>query len=59
MTAEELLEESQEFDAVVASEVIEHVGNQSLFVKTCSELTKVNSFMFSSLCHKKLNSYSF
>ena len=54
MAVEELLEESQEFDAVVASEVIEHVGDQSLFIKTCSELTKVNSYMFSSLCHNEI-----
>ena len=32
------------FDAVVASEVIEHVNNQPHFIKSCSELIKVNHF---------------
>lgn len=40
ITAEELLKESPNFDAVVASEVIEHVNDQELFIKTCSQLTK-------------------
>lgn len=30
------------FDAVVASEVIEHVDNPELFIKTISSLLKVN-----------------
>ena len=29
------------FDAVIASEVIEHVDNQELFIEKCSELLKV------------------
>ena len=41
MAAEELLKESQTFDVVVASEVIEHVSDQGLFIETCSQLTKV------------------
>ena len=29
------------FDAITASEVIEHVENPEYFIKTCSELLKV------------------
>ncbi len=43
-TAEDLVDESDGFDAVVASEVIEHVGNQEFFVETCAQLTKVNAY---------------
>lgn len=43
MTAEELVEQSDSFDAVIASEVIEHVGDQEFFVRTCTQLTKVNN----------------
>ncbi len=32
------------FDAIVASEVIEHVENPSFFIQTCSELLKVFDF---------------
>ena len=40
LTAEEFLEQNQSpcFDAVVASEVIEHVDNPQQFVDTCSKL---------------------
>jgi 2-polyprenyl-6-hydroxyphenyl methylase/3-demethylubiquinone-9 3-methyltransferase len=41
MTAEDLVDECSGFDAVVASEVIEHVGDHEFFVKTCAQLTKV------------------
>ena len=41
MTAEDLVDEENVFDAVVASEVIEHVGDQEFFVETCAQLTKV------------------
>lgn len=43
MTAEDLVNQSDGFDAVVASEVIEHVGNQEFFVETCAQLAKVNA----------------
>ena len=43
-TVEDLVDEHIEsFDAVVASEVIEHVNNQPHFVRSCSELVKVKS----------------
>ena len=43
MTAEDLVGQSEGFDAVVASEVIEHVGNQDFFVEACAQLTKVKA----------------
>ena len=43
---EEFLEENQSpsFDAVVASEVIEHVDNPQQFVDTCSKLVVDDDF---------------
>lgn len=35
------------FDAVIASEVIEHVDNPQLFIEKCCELLKVFYFLFS------------
>ena len=41
-TVEEMVDQYRNsFDAVVASEVIEHVNNQPHFIKSCSELIKV------------------
>ena len=41
-TIEDMVDEYKDsFDAVVASEVIEHVNNQPHFIKSCSELIKV------------------
>lgn len=52
ITAEELLEtERGVFDAVVASEVLEHVSDVEGLVATCSQLTKVCSIL-------KLHSHS-
>ena len=42
-TVEDMVDEYRDsFDAVVASEVIEHVENQPHFIKSCSELIKVS-----------------
>ena len=42
-TVEDMVDEYRNsFDAVVASEVIEHVENQPHFIESCSELIKVS-----------------
>lgn len=49
-TVEDLVDEHREsFDAVVASEVIEHVNDQPHFVRSCSELVKV-LFIYLFIC---------
>ena len=41
-TVEDMVDDYRgSFDAVIASEVIEHVNNQPHFIKSCSELIKV------------------
>ena len=49
LTAEEFLEQNQDgpaFDALVASEVIEHVDNPQQFVNTCSKLVNEDGSLF-------------
>ena len=48
LSAEDFLaqNESQKFDAVVASEVIEHVENPPQFVSTCAKLTTNGGSLF-------------
>nr|CAD2189349.1 unnamed protein product [Meloidogyne enterolobii] len=47
------------FDAVVASEVAEHVADLNLFVKTCCKLAKPNSPIFFTTINKTLCSWIF
>ncbi|CAK5059486.1 unnamed protein product [Meloidogyne enterolobii] len=47
------------FDAVVASEVAEHVADLNLFVKTCCKLAKPNSPIFFTTINKTLCSWVF
>lgn len=43
-TAEDLVRtEDEAFDALVCSEVLEHVSHKENFIKTCAELVKVNT----------------
>eukprot|EP00794_Sanderia_malayensis_P000380 gene380-1013_t len=59
-TVEELVDECREtFDAVVASEVIEHVNNQSLFVKHCSDLLKPGGHVFYTTINRTMMSLAF
>ncbi|XP_039254981.2 ubiquinone biosynthesis O-methyltransferase-like [Styela clava] len=48
---------SLKFDAVVASEVIEHVSNPHSFIQTCSSVLKPKGSMVISTINKTLQSY--
>jgi len=50
-------EPEKKFDAVVASEVIEHVENPSMFVKTCSDLLMDGGSMFVTTINRTTRSY--
>jgi ubiquinone biosynthesis O-methyltransferase len=63
-TAEELVKQNRQFDAVCALEIIEHVLDPKDFVKNCSKLTKArlglmktNGFMFFSTINRTPISY--
>lgn len=59
VTAEEFCRRNPEmqFDAVVASEVIEHVDQQPLFVKTCSQLVRERGSLFFTTLNRTQESY--
>lgn len=56
--AENLVEEGQKFDVVMALEVIEHVDNPDLFVKLCSQLVKPNGIIIFSTLSRTWKSYA-
>ncbi|XP_071493958.1 ubiquinone biosynthesis O-methyltransferase-like [Diadema antillarum] len=58
-TAQDLIgTESEKFDAVVASEVIEHVTMKDDFIKTCADLVKPGGSLFFTTINKTWLSYA-
>ena len=47
------------FDVILNMEIIEHVENVNLFLKSCSKLLKKNGIMFIATLNKTLKSYLF
>ncbi|XP_047357653.1 uncharacterized protein LOC124952192 isoform X3 [Vespa velutina] len=57
-TIEEFEKENKEkYDAVVASEILEHVFNQQLFIKSCSSIIKPGGSLFVTTTNKTLQSW--
>lgn len=52
-----LLNRGLQFDAVVASEVVEHVQNYSSFIKSCVQLTTAGGSLFFTTINKTIPSY--
>ena len=55
-TMEDLLTAHEQYDAVVASEVVEHVADVGLFIKQQCQLVKVSSYV-SSYAHSLKSRY--
>lgn len=56
-TIENLTTTENKFDAVVASEVVEHVNDISVFVQSCVETTKSNGSLFFTTLNQTYMSY--
>nr|KAJ3420657.1 hypothetical protein HK105_005417 [Polyrhizophydium stewartii] len=58
-TAESLVEQEEQFDVVVALEIIEHVNDPKQFVRTCSQLVKPEGMLIFSTINRTPASYLF
>ncbi|AIK96193.1 bifunctional 2-polyprenyl-6-hydroxyphenol methylase/3-demethylubiquinol 3-O-methyltransferase UbiG [Candidatus Odyssella acanthamoebae] len=57
-TAEDLATTQQQYDAVLALEIIEHVADVSGFIKTCQQLVKPGGLVIFSTINRTLKSYA-
>lgn len=54
--AEDLAQENQKFDVVLALEIIEHVADVESFVKNCAQLVKPNGLLFVATLNRTVKS---
>ncbi|MCV6574829.1 MAG: bifunctional 2-polyprenyl-6-hydroxyphenol methylase/3-demethylubiquinol 3-O-methyltransferase UbiG [Cohaesibacter sp.] len=57
-TAESLAEAGEQFDVVLAMEVVEHVSDVPLFIKACTSMVKPGGLMFMSTLNRTLKSWA-
>lgn len=57
-TAESLVEEGEQFDIVLNMEVVEHVADVPLFMKSCAHLVKPGGLMFVATINRTLKAYA-
>jgi 2-polyprenyl-6-hydroxyphenyl methylase/3-demethylubiquinone-9 3-methyltransferase len=57
-TAEELAATGETFDVVLAMEVVEHVSDVGLFVKTCASMVKPSGLMIAATLNRTLKSFA-
>ena len=53
----ERLDEREEFDIILNLEVIEHVEDVELYIKSCNKLLKKNGLMFTATLNRTITSY--
>lgn len=57
--AEDLAARKKKYDAVIALEIVEHVADVDLFVKSCADLTKPDGVVILSTLNRTAKSYLF
>jgi 2-polyprenyl-6-hydroxyphenyl methylase / 3-demethylubiquinone-9 3-methyltransferase len=57
-TAEQLAEQGEQFDLVLAMEVVEHVADVPLFVASCAALVKPGGLMIAATINRTLKSFA-
>jgi 2-polyprenyl-6-hydroxyphenyl methylase / 3-demethylubiquinone-9 3-methyltransferase len=55
-SAEELAANNEQFDIVLAMEVVEHVADRALFMQKCAQMLKPNGLMFAATLNRTLKS---
>jgi len=58
-TAEDLADSGTQFDVVLALEIVEHVADVELFVKSCARLVKPGGLIIMSTLNRSLKAYAF
>ena len=53
----EQLEDVKKFDVILNLEIVEHVDNLDLYIKSCHNLLKKNGLMFTATLNRSLMSY--
>ena len=53
----EQLTETEKFDVILNLEIVEHVDNLNLYIKSCNQLLKKNGLMFTATLNKTFISY--
>ena len=53
----EKMSEPQKFDVILNLEIVEHVDNVNLYIKSCYKLLKKNGIMFTATLNRSFNSY--
>jgi 2-polyprenyl-6-hydroxyphenyl methylase/3-demethylubiquinone-9 3-methyltransferase len=56
-TSPEKLKEYEKYDIILNLEVVEHVDNVNLFIKSCHKLLKKNGLMFTATLNRTITSY--
>ncbi len=56
-TSPEKLENSKKFDIILNLEIVEHVEDVNLYIKSCSKLLKKNGLMFTATLNRSFSSY--
>ena len=56
-TSPENLKNNQEYDIILNLEIVEHVNDVNLYIKSCSRLLKKGGIMFTATLNRSLSSY--
>ena len=56
-TSPENLKQIEKFDIILNLEIVEHVDNVNLYIKSCYKLLKKNGLMFTATLNRSFNSY--
>jgi len=56
-TSPEKLDELENYDIILNLEIVEHVENVNLYIKSCQKLLKKNGLMFTATLNRTLTSY--